>query len=613
MGAVSVLLGIIFCSTIPGAPVHANADSNVKTAESKVRDITPKNNPTIDSKVSSVSILGGAYSQSKRNAEDESEAIVNYVDETGAIITSITVPVEVGSTVNFSESESSGKAPTGWIIKDNQVIPSTLYSGEQVNITVIHGSSKLPDQTKTITRTVYALDPTNNKKELVKSEPATISRSVYKDAATGEPAYGKWSTAKWDKVEAPSFPGYTLQNVNSAPEQVVNDTTNNTEVVFEYTPNPQSFYLKYVDQVTNKTVGTHQISGKTGDTVKFNVQDYIPAGYLFVYGQTIEWNIKMKGQTLKDIIIYVYKYFVSIPTGEEVITHVGARADARIMSKSLNPSKIRLTWTGPDGHSISQPSNVTVTWATVPDTSKIIKETGTLKIILHNGNTITNDDITTLDVPVIVKGAKRGKVKTVYVGDPIPSAKIAVNTEDVDSFVISKVEWLSTDTPSTAAVGNNIPGIVRVTYSDGTYQDVPAAINVISNGGGTTTIPWTKIDPKPKPEPNPDKPKPDPTQDKKHDPEDQPKQPEKHPYTKQPADKFTKVAGKLIIRKALKKTARVSVAKSVNKPVVKQIKQKAILPQTGTKESSLTAILGGLAMMIGLSSLSFTSNKKKKN
>jgi LPXTG-motif cell wall-anchored protein len=299
-------------------------------------------------------------------------------------------------------------------------------------------------------------------------------------------------------------------------------------------------------------------------------------------------------------IMVIVRPKVSIPTGEKVITHVGANETV----PSLDPSKITLNWTDENGNSIQAPTGITVVWETVPDTTKIANETGILNVKFANGS------ITRLGIPVIVKGAKQGEVQTVYVGDPVPSAKKAVDTTDVDNyFDISSIEWLASDTPSTAVVGNNIKGMVRVTYSDGTYQDVSAAINVISNGGDTPTIPWTKIDPQPKP--NPDKPKTDPTPDKNPDKDDQPKQPEQKPEVEKHNPQTTKVTEKPVIQKVIKKNTTVSVTKPVNKSVAKQDKQKAILPQTGAKQNSLTAILGSLAIMVGLSALAFMDKKKK--
>jgi LPXTG-motif cell wall-anchored protein len=142
----------------------------------------------------------------------------------------------------------------------------------------------------------------------------------------------------------------------------------------------------------------------------------------------------------------------------------------------LNPSGITLNWTDEHGNSISEPAGTQVSWASVPDTTKITNETGTLKIKFVDGTA------TSVDIPVVVQGATAGDVQKVHQNDTVPAASGSVNTSSVDHFGITSDQW--SKAPSTATPGARVPGTVRVNYADGTYQDVDVNIDVIGVENG---------------------------------------------------------------------------------------------------------------------------------
>lgn len=537
-----------------------------------------------------------------RYTANEQSFNVNYVDDsTRKVVNTVPVSGKTDETVSF---DAQAHVPSGYVIVSGQNIPSSFHiTGDKmddVDILVHHNYNEK-----------YHVS-------LPAGEQITTHVGANENVSSLDPSKIalNWTDENGNSISEPEGTQVTWATVPDT-TKIANETGN--------------LNIKFRDGTTTSIEIPVVVQGATaGDVQKVYQNDPVPAASGSVNTSTVDhfgissdaWSVapstailgmasgtvrvNYSDGTYQDVDVYIDvidRPKVSIPAGEQVTTHVGARADAQIMSPSLDPSNIQLTWTGAKGETIQLPAGITVVWETVPDTTKIANETGILNVKFANGS------ITRLGIPVIVKGAKQGEVQTVYVGDPVPSAKKAVDTTDVKNyFDISSVKWLATDTPSTAAVGNNIPGTVRVTYSDGTYQDVVVAINVISKGGGTpTTIPWTKIDPQPKP-----KPKPDPTPDKKPDKDDQPKQPEQKPEVEKHDGKTNKVTEKTVVQKVVKKSASASVTGKVNKPVAKQAAQKVALPQTGEKDSNLATILGSLVALVGLSVLAY-ADKKKRN
>ena len=323
---------------------------------------------------------------------------------------------------------------------------------------------------KTVSRDIYTQIEGQDAKK-VDTETVTLHRTGDKNLATGEIKWNAWQSAEMPAYTAPEIKGYFVTNPDAAPAVTVDGSKDSLDkVVFHYNASDQKVLVNYVDEETHKTITSTTVNGKTGETVQFNAESHVPAGWTIVKGQTIPTSFTFGSTPLKDQTILIHhnendRYKVSIPDGENVTTHVGANENV----PSLSASGVKLVWTE-DGKQVSAPAGVNVAWETVPATDKITTETGTLKITFKDGTT------TTVNVPVNVQGATAGDLQTVDQGQTVPAAKTTVNTTTVDHFGITNVDW--SKTPSTATPGAAIPGVARVHYSDGTYQDVNVVINV---------------------------------------------------------------------------------------------------------------------------------------
>jgi LPXTG-motif cell wall-anchored protein len=293
---------------------------------------------------------------------------------------------------------------------------------------------------KIVTRDIYIQFP-GQWPHKYKTQEVTLHRSGTKDVKTGKITWGAWSTGTMAVAKAPYEAGYAVTNPNHGPAVPVDGSKDKlADVVFQYSANDQSVKVNYVDDSTHQVPNSISVSGKTGETVSFDAQSHVPEGYVIVSGQTIPDSFTFTATPLDSVSILVHynynsKYHVSVPDDENVITHVGAN----VTSPTLDSSNVKLNWTDEYGNTISKPAGTQVTWASVPDTTKIANETGTLNITFADGTT------TSVQIPVIVQGATTLKVLEVKRG------------EGQQKLNVSKARYLADKSiPSLAASNSSI-------------------------------------------------------------------------------------------------------------------------------------------------------------
>ena len=229
---------------------------------------------------------------------------IKYVDNKGEVVHTTTVDGVTNQTVKVSS-----EVPDGWTITKGQV-PSEITFGpdghDNVTVTVEHqhvtvtpdnpqtNGTKLPDNptktfngvaandlNKAITRTIKVTTP-DGKVATVKQE-AKLTRTADVDEVTGEVTYGKWTTGEWPNYDVPTVPGYTASQTSVAATPVDENTKDQT-VDINYTANPQTTHVNYVDTQGN-LIHVTTVNGQTNQTVK--VSSEIPDGWKLVDGQTV--------------------------------------------------------------------------------------------------------------------------------------------------------------------------------------------------------------------------------------------------------------------------------------------------------------------------------------
>ena len=130
-------------------------------------------------------------------------------------------------------------------------------------------------ETSTESKAVSRLINIHQPNGITKSEnqTAVINRKVnrYED---GSVDYGNWSKAQWNAYDIPSFAGYE-PNIKEIPLVEVNGQTEDQTIDVLYKPAKQIITIQYIDK--GKVVGTQEVTGYAGDTIKPSYQ--VPAGY----------------------------------------------------------------------------------------------------------------------------------------------------------------------------------------------------------------------------------------------------------------------------------------------------------------------------------------------
>ena len=135
----------------------------------------------------------------------------------------------------------------------------------------------VPYVEKTTTRAINVMTP-DGKTTTVK-QTATLAKQV----DFSKNAHPAWTIGEWTSYDVPTIPGYTASQSNVAKEAVTGETKDQT-VNINYTANPQTTRINYVDG-NGKVVHTTTVNGKTNQTV--DVPSEVPTGWKLVDGQTV--------------------------------------------------------------------------------------------------------------------------------------------------------------------------------------------------------------------------------------------------------------------------------------------------------------------------------------
>src|SRR5699024_3564574 len=269
---------------------------------------------------------------------NEQSTQITFVDEDGKTIDIVNVNGKTGETV-----DTNAKVPDGWKLVGNETIPSTItFTGDGVpnkKVTVDHATvtvtpdkpkttgDKLPDNpsknypsgvaesdlNKNVTSTIKVTDPQG--KVTTATQTVHLTRSAMVDEVTGGITYGDWSTGSFDGYDVPTIEGYTATQSNVDTAKVTSDTKN-SEVNINYTANPQSIKINYVDDGKGgATVKSDTLNGKTYETVKTG--NTIPENYTVVGTTLSEYTFKAKDNA--DITLHL-KHVIDTTSEEKTIT-----------------------------------------------------------------------------------------------------------------------------------------------------------------------------------------------------------------------------------------------------------------------------------------------------
>lgn len=163
-----------------------------------------------------------------------------------------------------------------------------------------HGTEAAPSRSKTVTETIhYVYKGGKTAHADAPTQTLHFTQKGTKDLVTNAITYGDWTAAQsFTDVTSPSITGYTpdIANVVGPQITVTNDNYShdlNVVKTVTYVPDTQTLTVKYIDDVTGKTLTTITKTGDSDADAKYNTKSDI-AKYEDQHYQLISDNTKGK-------------------------------------------------------------------------------------------------------------------------------------------------------------------------------------------------------------------------------------------------------------------------------------------------------------------------------
>ncbi|QNQ80220.1 Rib/alpha-like domain-containing protein [Lactobacillus sp. PV034] len=268
-------------------------------------------------------------------ANDQTRKIIFIDPENKSVGNPQTLTGKTGTSVTIGNGEGQTplEVPTGYEIVPNTQVPSSVgfNATDNPDITVKvqakvdtddgcndkSNSDVYRQVTETVTVNIEGQEPQ------VRTQTLDFYRIKSTNEATGQVTYTDWTSNMTDKstsfapVEIPTAGGYTRTITGGtittkdgkdyvASVSGLSDGTpvNNINVTVNYTKAEQTATIQYVDNNDhNHVVGTQEVSGKIGETVK--VTYTAPTNWKIVAGQPTGETITFGSTPIKDTIVYV--------------------------------------------------------------------------------------------------------------------------------------------------------------------------------------------------------------------------------------------------------------------------------------------------------------------
>ena len=257
---------------------------------------------------------------------------VNYVDDTtGAVITTVTLKGNYGSTSDYSTKSAISQLESKGYVLVKDGFPSTgITFGKSASTYTVDFTEGVTDstQTETVSQTINYVDQNGNQIADPHTATITFTRPTEKNNVTGVVTNGAWTPASssFPQVASPKITGYTPSATESTAVTVdPNNPQNNTQTI-TYTPNKETAIVQYYDQTTGKVLSSVTLTGDYGTESNYNpaptLMKYVQQGY-----QLVSDNLPVGGIT--------FNYDGTTPTYKIVLKHA-----TRTDSVSSNPDNL---------------------------------------------------------------------------------------------------------------------------------------------------------------------------------------------------------------------------------------------------------------------------------
>ena len=270
------------------------ASQDFKTVDSPVIDGYTPSQKTI----SNITVKPGDkdIDQTVVYAPDTQSIVVNYIDDvTGKTLKTDTLTGKSDRVSDYTTKNNiNGYENQHYVLVSDDTHGKTLtfdHDDNRAQIYNVHLSHQTEpaSQSRTVNETInYVYADGFKAADTVTAKPLTFTQTGVKDLVTGNIDWnGTWTSKQtFAEVKSPEITGYTASRKVVDPITVDHNSSDIHQTVI-YTANNQTAKIKYIDDVTGKTLETDSANGKFGDQINFGhdvdmqIEAFEDQGYKF--------------------------------------------------------------------------------------------------------------------------------------------------------------------------------------------------------------------------------------------------------------------------------------------------------------------------------------------
>lgn len=218
---------------------------------------------------------------------------VNFVDSNGKVQKSMIVNGKTNDHINLN---LDGNIPANWQMTDPKQTSAYTFTSDNeqtLNIPISHQIVAMPDETRTVTRTIKVTlpDGTVDQDHSI-TQSAKFTRNIKYDKVLGRNVYGNWTDPQtFNAIDLPDIDGYKTPNI---PSVLITADSSSSTLDLAYTANNQNASIFYVDTDGNR-IKTGTALGKTNETLPIHYK--IPANWHAVGNPMQNYTFKAKDNT----------------------------------------------------------------------------------------------------------------------------------------------------------------------------------------------------------------------------------------------------------------------------------------------------------------------------
>lgn len=225
-------------------------------------------------------------------ANDQTAGIEYIDDTTGKVLKTDQASGKFGQMISFNEVPANvinDFTNHGYKFISNNFNGQTYQANNSKNQFEVHFVHKTENvqRTSDVSRTIKYQYSNGSQAKPDVQQNVHFEQTGTKDLVTNDINWSKADSQAFDTVKTPAITGYT-PDITNVDAKTVNFGDQDQTVIITYSANDQLAGIKYIDDVTGKTLNTEAASGKFGTKIEFMtdpssmIQKFEGQGYEFV-------------------------------------------------------------------------------------------------------------------------------------------------------------------------------------------------------------------------------------------------------------------------------------------------------------------------------------------